>query len=110
MNISHDRAGNSGDLTNVSERSTKSSECSASPSEGSSEAWENGNVGSYFIPGNEFVDMDLGEDKAVTTGQQGIYHVVEGSDLTDGVNRNNLGQRSEEDGNDDGNMNQVSNI
>jgi hypothetical protein len=112
-NISHDRTSNSGGLTKVSERSTKSSEGSASPSEGSSEAWdrgsaENGNIGSYFIPENEFVDMDLGE--AVTTGQQGIYHVVEGSDLTDGVNRNNLGQRSEEDGNDDGNMNQVSNI
>ena len=103
----------SDDLTNLSEFSTKPSEGSASLSEGSSDVCDedfvrNENMGFDFIAENEFVDLDLADNVPEMRGQQGIYHVVEGSDVTDGIDGNNFGQRSEEDWNIEGKMNQVS--
>ena len=114
--ISNDRTTNTEDLTNVSNDLTKVSkpfESSASPSEESSEVWdgcsvESDNMGFDFIAENEFVDMDIGDNRAEMNGQQGTYHVAEGSDVTDGIKRNEIGRHSEEDGSSDGNMNQVS--
>jgi hypothetical protein len=112
-NVSDDHATNSEDMTNVSEvltkvseHSTKPSEGSACPSEVSSEIWD-GSVESDSM-GFDLVDMDCGTGGADTKSRQGIYRVVEGSDVTDGTNRNEVGQHSGVDGSSGGNMNQVS--
>ena len=99
-------------LTKGSDHSTKLHEGSATPSESSSEVWdgcslESDNNGYDFIPDDEFVDIDYGVDRTNTKSQQGVYHVVEGSDVTDGVQRDKVGRYSETDGGDDENMNQV---
>ena len=95
----------------VYEHSTKRPEGSATPSEGSSEIWdgcsiESDNNGYDFIPEDEFVDIDYGIDR--TNTKQGVYNVVESSNVTDGMQRGKVGKYSETDGSDDGNMNQVS--
>lgn len=101
-------------LTKGSEHSTKFPEVSATPSESSSEIWdgcslEGDDNGYDFIPEDEFVDIDYaGVDRRDTKGQQGVYHVVESSDVSDGMQRNKVGQYSKTDGGEDGNMNQVS--
>ena len=113
-NVSDDRVTNSEDMTNVSEvltkvsdHSTKPSEGSASPSEDSSEIWDGCSVESDNM-GFDLVDMDCGTGGADTKSRQGMYRVVEGSDVTDGTNRNEVGQHSGVDGSSGGNMNQVS--
>lgn len=117
-NVSDDHTSNCEVFKNVTEssakaceHSTKRPEGSATPSEGSSEIWdgcsiESDNNGYDFIPEDEFVDVDYGIDR--TNTKQGVYHVVESSDVTDGIQRNKVGKYSETDGSDDGNMNQVS--